>query len=64
MALVTIYMHQTLKTGPYFFHKELNYQLKMFLFDFGLNKVAKIWHFFANLGTLTMIIGPKHILSS
>ena len=42
MALVTIYMHQTLKTGPYFFHKELNYQLKMFLFDFGLNKVAKI----------------------
>ena len=42
MALVTTYMHQTLKTGPHVFHKELNYQFKMFLFDFGLNKVAKI----------------------
>ena len=42
IALVTIYMLQSLKTGSHFFHKEPNYQLKMFLLDFGLNKIAKI----------------------
>ena len=36
-----MYILQTLKTGSLFFHKEPNYQLKMFLLDFGLNKVAK-----------------------
>ena len=41
MALVTIYMLQFLKTGPHFVHKEPNYQIKMFLLDFGLNKLAK-----------------------
>ena len=41
IALVTIYMLQTLKTGSHFFHREPNYQLKMFLLDFSLNKVAK-----------------------
>ena len=41
MALVTTYMLQTLKKGPHFFHKETNYQLKIFLLDFDLNKVAK-----------------------
>ena len=31
IALVTIYMLQSLKTGSHFFHKEPNYLLKMFL---------------------------------
>ena len=31
MALVTIYMVQSQKTGSHFFHKELNYLLKQFL---------------------------------
>ena len=31
IALVTIYMLQTLKTGSHFFNKEPNYLLKMFL---------------------------------
>ena len=31
IALVTIYMLQTLKTRSHFFQKESNYQLKMFL---------------------------------
>ena len=34
-------MLKTLKTECHFFHKEPNYQLKMFLLNFGLNKVAK-----------------------
>ena len=41
IALVTIYMLQTAKTESHFFLKEPNYQLKMFLLDFGLNKEAK-----------------------
>ena len=39
MALVTIYMLQTLKMGSTFFHKEPNYLLKMFL---GLIVMVKV----------------------
>ena len=49
IALVTIYMFQTLKTGSHFFHKEPNYHFKMFLLDFGLNKVAKSTKMYQNL---------------
>ena len=41
MALVSIYMLQTLKTGSTFFHKELNYLLKMFLGPIVMAKVPK-----------------------
>ena len=41
MALVTIYMLQTLKTGSHFFHKEPNYLLKMFLGQIAMGKVPK-----------------------
>ena len=41
MALVTIYMLQTLKTGSTFFHKEPNYLLKMFLGPIVTVKVPK-----------------------
>ena len=41
MALVTIYMLQTFKTGSHFFHKEPNYQLKMFLRPIDMVKVHK-----------------------
>ena len=41
MALVTIYMLQTLKTGSTFFHKEPNYLLKMFLVLLNVDKVPK-----------------------
>ena len=41
MALVTIYMLQTLKTGSTFFHKEPNYLLKMFLGPIVMVKVPK-----------------------
>ena len=35
-------MLQTLKTGPHFFQKDPNYQLKIFSLDFGLTKIAKM----------------------
>ena len=41
MALVSIYMLQTLKTGSTFFHKEPNYLLKMFLGPIVMVKVPK-----------------------
>ena len=41
MALVSIYMLQTLKTGSTFFHKEPNYLLKMFLGPIVMVKVLK-----------------------
>ena len=41
MALVTIYMLQTLKTGSTFFQKEPNYLLKMFLGPIVMVKVPK-----------------------
>ena len=41
MALVTIYMLQTLKTGSTFFHKEPVYLLKMFLELISMIKVPK-----------------------
>ena len=41
MALVTIYMLQTLKTGSHFFHKKPNFQLKMFLELMNMVKVPK-----------------------
>ena len=39
LALVNIYMLQTLKTGSHFFHKKPNYQLKMIL---GLMNMVKV----------------------
>ena len=39
MALLTIYMHQPLKTGSTFYHKEPNYLLKMFLRQIAMGKV-------------------------
>ena len=41
MALVSICMLQTLKTGSTFFHKEPNYLLKMFLGPIVMVKVPK-----------------------
>ena len=39
MALVLIYILQTLKTGSHFFHKEPDYLLKRFLGPIGMVKV-------------------------
>ena len=39
MALVIIYLLQTLETGSHFFHKESNYLLKMFLGPIAMVKV-------------------------
>ena len=39
MVLATIFMLQSLKTGPHFFHKGPNYQLKWFL---GPNSKVKV----------------------
>ena len=41
MALVTIYILQTLKTGCHFFHKDPNYLLKRFLGPITMVKVPK-----------------------
>ena len=41
IALVTIYMLQSLKTGSHFFHKEPNYLLKIFLETISMIKVPK-----------------------
>ena len=41
IALVTIYMLQSLKTGSHFFHKEPNYLLKWFLGPIAIVKVPK-----------------------
>ena len=41
MALVSIYMLQTLKTWSTFFHKEPNYLLKIFLGPIVMVKVPK-----------------------
>ena len=51
MALVTIYMLQTLKTGSHFFHKEPNYLLKWFLGPIAMAKVPQnedMWQILAN----------------
>ena len=41
MAMVTVYMLQTLPTGSTFFHKGLYYLLKMFLGPKDMDKVPK-----------------------